>query len=267
MSIQHPVNMPSAVFVVSCFFWAYNHKNPSDDALKQPLLCTNVPIISSSTLTCCHDDACQHFSPCMRGRKVVCQLTELIHNQTRDRISQNLELHTRTHTQKQTEQQEAMHTCRHTNTSLCQICQLTKHVWCYPPLEHCVPVTVLALASNSTRSVETATSETRLTPWGIPNHLSSNAVWVLSDSYNLPSPSWQWITRQKKEEEQSKQANLSNRCSATPHKGLKIESKLCDNFTSLLFMDAAPLAALYSSLMWWKMTTSMRRDDGWVIAN
>lgn len=35
---------------------------------------------------------------------------------------------------------------------------------CYPPLEHCVPVTVLASASNSTRSVETATSETRLTP-------------------------------------------------------------------------------------------------------
>lgn len=98
MSIQHPVNMPSAVFVVSCFFWAYNHKIPSDDALKQPLLCTNVPIISSSTLTCCHDDACQHFSPCVRGRKVVCQLTELIHNQARDRISQNLELHTRTHT-------------------------------------------------------------------------------------------------------------------------------------------------------------------------
>lgn len=128
MSIQHPVNMPSAVFVVSCFFWAYNHKIPSDDALKQPLLCTNVPIISSSTLTCCHDDACQHFSPCVRGRKVVCQLTELIHNQARDRISQNLELHTRTHTQRQTEQQEAMHTCRHTNTSLCQICQLTKHV-------------------------------------------------------------------------------------------------------------------------------------------
>lgn len=157
-----------------------------------------MPIISSSTLTCCHDDACQHFSPCVRGRKVVCQLTELIHNQARDRISQNLELHTRTHTQRQTEQQEAMHTCRHTNTSLCQICQLTKHVWCYPPLEHCVPVTVLASASNSTRSVETATSETRLTPWGIPNHLSSNAVWVLSDSYNLPSPSWQWITRQKK---------------------------------------------------------------------
>lgn len=106
--------------------------------------------------------------------------------------------HAHTHTQRQTEQQEAMHTCRHTNTSLCQICQLTKHVWCYPPLEHCVPVTVLASASNSTRSVETATSETRLTPWGIPNHLSSNAVWVLSDSYNLPSPSWQWITRQKK---------------------------------------------------------------------
>lgn len=176
--------------------------------------------------------------------------------------------YTHAHTQRQTEQQEAMHTCRHTNTSLCQICQLTKHVWCYPPLEHCVPVTVLASASNSTRSVETATSETRLTPWGIPNHLSSNAVWVLSDSYNLPSPSWQWITRQKKKrEEQSKQANLSNRCSVTPHKGLKIESKLCENFTSLLLMDTAPLAALYSSLMWWKMTTSMRRDDGWVIAN
>lgn len=114
MSIQHPVNMPSAVFVVSCFFWAYNHKNPSDDALKQPLLCTNVPIISSSTLTCCHDDACQHFSPCMRGRKVVCQLTELIHNQARDRISQNLELHTRTHTQKS--RQNNRKPCTHADT-------------------------------------------------------------------------------------------------------------------------------------------------------
>lgn len=52
-------------------------------------------------------------------------------------------------------------------------------------------------APNKSQSVETATSESRLTPWGIPNRLSSNAVWVWHDSYNLPSPLWQRITQSR----------------------------------------------------------------------
>lgn len=35
-------------------------------------------------------------------------------------------------------------------------------------------------------------------PWGITNCLSSNAVCVWHDSYNLPSPSWQWSKKQAK---------------------------------------------------------------------
>lgn len=48
--------------------------------------------------TCCHDDSCKDFPPCMGGGEVVCQLTELIHHQAGHSISQNLESNTQTRT-------------------------------------------------------------------------------------------------------------------------------------------------------------------------
>lgn len=69
------------------------------------------------------------------------------------------------------------HTCEHTDTSLCHIRHL-QSVLCYLSLEHHVPVTVSAFSSKQKSEYETATSESRLTPWGIPYRLSSNAVWA-----------------------------------------------------------------------------------------
>lgn len=71
--------------------------------------------------TCCHDNSCQDFPSCMGGGKVVCELTEFIHHQARDGISQNLKSHT------------GVYTCAHTKKkthgdrqrqSWCQTCQL-----------------------------------------------------------------------------------------------------------------------------------------------
>lgn len=45
--------------------------------------------------TCCHDDSCQDFPPRMGRGKVVCELTEFIHHQARDGVSQNLQTHGR----------------------------------------------------------------------------------------------------------------------------------------------------------------------------
>ena len=61
--------------------------------------------------TCCHDDSCEDFPSCMGGGEVVCQLTELIHHQARDGISQNLELHTHTCTRTHTHTHTHTHTC------------------------------------------------------------------------------------------------------------------------------------------------------------
>lgn len=40
--------------------------------------------------TYCHDDTCQDFPPSMRGREVVSQFTELVNDQTRDGVCQDL---------------------------------------------------------------------------------------------------------------------------------------------------------------------------------
>lgn len=60
--------------------------------------------------TCCHDDSRQDFPSRMRRAKVVCELTEFVHHQTRDGISQNLKTHTGVYTRK--------HGHTHTHTKL-----------------------------------------------------------------------------------------------------------------------------------------------------
>lgn len=64
--------------------------------------------------TCCHDDSRQDFPSCMGRGKVVCELTEFIHHQARDSISQNLETHAGVYRRKH----------GHTKQSSCQTCQL-----------------------------------------------------------------------------------------------------------------------------------------------
>lgn len=51
------------------------------------------PLREEAKRTCCHDNPCQDFPPCMGGCKVVSQLTELVHHQTGDCVGENLRHH------------------------------------------------------------------------------------------------------------------------------------------------------------------------------
>lgn len=83
ISIQQSDNQPQNL-------WVCNVNLPLHKTL------TWLLFLYISESTCCHDNPCQDFPSCMGGSEVVGQLTELIHHETRDGISQNLESHTGT---------------------------------------------------------------------------------------------------------------------------------------------------------------------------
>ena len=100
-------------------------------------------------------------------------------------------------------------------------------------------------APNKSQSVETATSETRLTPWGIPNRLSSNAVWVWRDSSNLPLSA-----DSESQKAKAKQINLSNRC----------EQSVCSTFhegsKNSILSSGGTWSELHTSFCSWTATSS-----------
>lgn len=159
----------------------------------------------------------------------------------------------------------------HVWQSMRKIKYLTKRVWYYPPLEHCVPVTVFA--SSSKQASETATRETGFTPWGMPNRLSRNGVWVLRDSYNLPSPFSQRITKKKSKNRRSKTDQQKwTKCLSTFLKVWNHNRNSGGNLewtSRLLFLDSQPSLAgsLSSANVMENDDNQEERDDGWVTTN
>lgn len=112
--------------------------------------------------TCCHDDSCQDFPPCMGRGKVVCELTEFIHHQAGDGISQNLKTHAGVYTRKR----------GHTKTKLLSDMS----------------------ASSAKESVQ------HVKPGWTPDTevlLKNDAVSANHESSNIPSPVWQWIPNKR----------------------------------------------------------------------
>lgn len=111
-------------FLHICACWEVGHKKDTSAegrTSRDEQVCRSRGDVSSVALflkpgcqhskpTCCHDDSRQDFPSRMRRAKVVCELTEFVHHQTRDGISQNLKTHTGVYTRK--------HGHTHTNTKL-----------------------------------------------------------------------------------------------------------------------------------------------------
>lgn len=156
--------------------------------------------------------------------------------------------HTRTHTQN--------HACRHKNTSLCQICQLTKHLTlsCSRTPCTCHSVSIQTRVKQWKRQQVKLAPPSRVYPTIFQATLSALDMTVLI--YYFPS-----VSESQKSKTSEPLRQMWRKCLSMPQK-VKTQTASIELHTHLYSLGRHRLLlALFMVLMWWKMTAT--RKEGW----